>query len=413
MENNVVLITNDELIADFIDPKLALLRNLDKISIFNYQKAVAGTKKINPYTIIVHAEAQENTLELIRKIKSTKQIADTPLILLLDNYDKDFIISAYDEKISDYMLLKADDAEFLMRVIWSLKKNTIEQQNKQYFDLLENLKVINPQSGLYSNQYCDNVFELEFKKLRKESKNSVFMLISLDETSKTQITTKEFAKVIKNSIRTADIIAHAQSNRFYILLEKTELKGALAVFEKIKSALAKFGLKIHAGLSLVEIEDYNKTKQNVESALLDAMNAKTDFMVTTQIEEQISDNWLNQIQSGGKNFKLFKHKFNKKVEKVVIPVFYQIQKTYEEKLFKTKVEQACQADLSWFSLESESKKSILKITYPGFSRVNIELEHSGLDSPENTQIVLDLSQLNEERLIEILEKFIEEFKSQA
>lgn len=411
MENNVILITNDELIADFVNPKLALLRDLDKILIVNYEKAVASIKKNNPYTIILHADNQENAIDLIKKIKSTKSIENIPVVLLLDNYDKDFIISAYDEKISDYMLLNSDDAEFLMRVIWSLKKNTIEQQNKQYFDLLENLKIINTQSGFYSNEYCDNVFELEFKKLKKETKNSVFMLVSLDEESKTQITTKEFAKIIKNATRTADIIAHAKSNRFYILLEKTDLSGGFRVFEKIKLALADIELKAHAGLSLVENTDYKKTKEHVENALLDAINTNVDFIVATEIEAQIQENWLEDIQTGEKNFKLFKHKFNKKIEKVIVPVFYQAQKAYEEKLFKTKIEQVSNPDTSWFSLKNDAKESHLKITYPGFSRININLEHKGLDSPENTQIVLDLAQLDEKKLMEILEKFIQEFRA--
>ena len=111
-----------------------------------------------------------------------------------------------------------------------------------------------------------------------------------------------------------------------------------------------------------------------------------------------------------KNFKLFKQAFNKKLEKVITPVFFQMQKMYEEKLFKTKIDQYSNDTLSQFSLKTLDREGELKITYPGFSKINIDVIHKGLDSPENKRIRLDLTELDEERLTKILEDFILDFK---
>ena len=55
-------------------------------------------------------------------------------------------------------------------------------------------------------------------------------------------------------------------------------------------------------------------------------------------------------------------------------------------------------------------ESELKITYPGFSKINIDIIHQGLDSPENKRISLDLTELDESKLTKIVEDFIKEFK---
>ncbi len=102
--------------------------------------------------------------------------------------------------------------------------------------------------------------------------------------------------------------------------------------------------------------------------------------------------------------------FTKKLEKVIAPIFFQIQKAYEEKLFQTQIEQFSNPTLSSFVLKNDSKVSELKITYPGFSKINIDFVHQGLDSPENKRISLDLTELDESRLTQILEEFIQEFK---
>jgi hypothetical protein len=88
-----------------------------------------------------------------------------------------------------------------------------------------------------------------------------------------------------------------------------------------------------------------------------------------------------------------------------------MQKLYEEKLFETQIEQYSNSALSAFTLKHGDQVSELKITYPGFSKINIDLLHQGLDSPENKRISLDLTELDDSKLTKILEKFIKEFKS--
>ena len=114
-----------------------------------------------------------------------------------------------------------------------------------------------------------------------------------------------------------------------------------------------------------------------------------------------------------KNYKIFRQIFNKKMEKVIAPVFFRLQKTYEEKLFDTKIEQYTDAEQCVFHLKNQNQDSTLRIVYPGFAKIIVYITHEGLDSPENREIQLALTKISQKELVKIVEDFIKEFKYTA
>ncbi|MEI8129018.1 MAG: hypothetical protein WCG95_05310 [bacterium] len=409
-ESNIILISNDDKVINILKPKLVLLREIDDILTTTYAEAMKNVKNIAPETILIYcSNEKKECLNIINSIKTDEKTKKTSILLIIDKYDQDFILNAYDENITDYLTLNADDAEILIRTIWCLKKNanmaTIDKQHR----LLEELGVIDKVSGFYANEYCDKFFKTEFTRLKEINSNAILMLISASEESKTKLDAFQLAKAIKGSIRNSDVVVHGSANRFYILLEGTQLKGAFCVWEKIKRAVGE-QYTINAGISAIDEKTFEEIKDELLGALLEATSTNQDLVIVNKEEKKSSGDWLEKINSTQKNFKLFKQAFNKKLEKVITPVFFQMQKLYEEKLFQTQVEQYSNSALSSFVLRKGNQVSELKITYPGFSKINIDIIHQGLDSPENKRIGLDLTELDESRLTKILEDFIQEFK---
>ena len=130
------------------------------------------------------------------------------------------------------------------------------------------------------------------------------------------------------------------------------------------------------------------------------------------LEEKVKtlDDWLDDEEKSDKNFKLFKNAYNNKLEKVIAPVFFILLKTYEEKLFNTKIEQYSDELQSVFQLKHGARESRLKILYPGFAKIVIYITHEGLDTPENREITLHLNEVTQKGLAKIVEDFIKEFK---
>lgn len=409
-ENSIILVTNDGKIEEILKPKLILLREVDAILSTGYDNAIKTLKENTPDAILLHcAHEKQKCLNLIHEIKNEEALNQISILLLIEEYDQNFILNAYDENISDYLTLKNDDAEILMRIIWCLKKNSLEKTVAKQHNLLERLEIIEKETGLYANKSCEKILENELKLLKESGDDGILMAVAPSEDSKTTLGTVEFADAIKKSTRNSDTIAHGPLNKFFILLPRTTQKGAFSVWEKIKTAVGE-EYTINAGISTVGDKSFATLKSELLNALIEAENTKNDLIIVNN-EQIASNDWLDKINAPQKNFKLFKQAFNKKLDKVITPVFFQFQKLYEEKLYKTQIEQFSNSKLSSFSLKTKTNESELKITYPGFSKINIDTIHQGLDSPENKRISLDLTELDESRLTEILEEFIKEFKA--
>ena len=98
------------------------------------------------------------------------------------------------------------------------------------------------------------------------------------------------------------------------------------------------------------------------------------------------------------------------MEKIVAPVFFRLQKAWEEKLFDTEIEQFTDSEQCVFHLKNKNQDSTLRIVYPGFAKIVIYITHEGLDSPENKEIQLPLTKISQKELISIVEEFIKDFK---
>lgn len=410
LESNIILISNNSDVEQVLKPKLVLLRDVDNILTVDYASAIEAIREGLPDMVLLHcADENQDCVNLIKKIRTDELIKDTCIVLVVDKYNQDFLLSAYDENITDYITVNADDAEVLMRTIWALKKDALMNKVKKQHNLLEKLGVIAKDTGFYSEKFCEKVFETEMNAIRGLKEDCILMLVSPSESSKVLLDMSALAGAIKKSTRNSDVIIHGSINRFYILLNETNLKGAFCVWEKIKQSVGDMS-SIISGVSVVGEKSFEVLKSELLSALIEAEATKKDLVIVNEEIEKSTGGWLDKINSTQKNFKLFKQAFSKKLDKVITPVFYQMQKLYEEKLFETLIEQYSNATLSSFVLRKASNVSELKITYPGFSKINIDIVHQGLDSPENKRISLDLTEIDEYKLTQILESFIKEFK---
>lgn len=410
VESNIILITNNANIVDILKPKLVLLRGIDNILTTDYSQAIDNIQKIAPEVILIYCASEKAAcLELIKNIKTNETTKNTSVVLLVEEYEQDFILNAYEESIDDYLSVHADDAEILIRTIWGLKKNLYVSLVETQKGLLESLNIIDKDTGFYANEFCEKIFENEFKDLAKNNDEGILMLVSASEESKTRLNPLQLARAIRTSIRNSDVAVHGSANRFFILLRETQLKGAFTVWDKIKKAIGE-QYKLNAGISSVTGKHFNELQKELLNALIEATSTNQELIIVNDEEKADSGDWTDKINPQ-KNFKLFKQAFNKKLEKVITPIFFQMQKMYEDKLFETEIEQYSNETLSSFVLKNKNNTSELKITYPGFSKINIDVIHQGLDSPENKRINLDLTELDETRLTNILEEFIGEFKT--
>ncbi|MDR1326905.1 MAG: hypothetical protein LBJ74_00705 [Heliobacteriaceae bacterium] len=150
------------------------------------------------------------------------------------------------------------------------------------------------------------------------------------------------------------------------------------------------------------ISDDKKILENIVprvEALAECYSAVTDDFEAAARAFNIDcgDDWLDTCMEE-KEFKLFRRIYNKKLEEVIAPVFYRLEKANEDK----EIEQYTGLKESVFRI----KNNMVKIVYCGLGKVNIYTIYEGLDSPENTEVTIPLGKLTQKELTKIVEDFI-------
>lgn len=399
MQRNIILVTNDNKIEAFLKTKLVLLREADSIVVTNYANAKNDIEKYSSDIAVLYCSyEQEECLELIKEIKNT------PVILLMENYDKDLLLAAFDAGIKDYLTLSSTDADVLIRIIWALQNKYNSEKAELAEHLLEELKIKEKDSVIYIDYR--QIFDYEIEQIKKTSKEAVFMVISPTDNAKLSLDEKVFSDKLCSLLRDGDIIAKALNYRYYVLLNKTNTKGAFALFDRIKK---ETGIDVAAGISAVNNQTFDELEYETLNANIDALSTGKEVIVVNH--DSAAETWIDEINSSPKkNFKLFKQAFNKKLENVIIPVFYRMQQLYEKNMPDGDIEQNVNEKQSIFVIKNGELENIFKITYPGFSKINIDIIHDGLDSAENKRVSFNINELNEDFLEALLDEFYKDTK---
>jgi response regulator receiver domain len=403
-KNSILLISDDGDLSKLLKSKLIFLRNNDEIILSDFKNALSNLRLCNADIVLVSENSsQKDTLELIKTLRENKGLC---IILLVNSYDKEMILAGYDAGIDDFALSSADDFELVIRVVNNIKHNSLKLKGFRNIKILEQLNVIDELTGLYNYNYAKQVIEnvIDDNLLDDAS----FVAIAPSEDSKTRFSVEKMAQAVLSSIRSDDVATLGRGAKFYLLLPKTNFNGAIVVLNKIKENYGE-NFEICAGISGITNKNFEEIEHDALQALSDAIATNAEYVLSQEKEETLDD-WLEDVDSESKNYKIFRQIFNKKLEKVIAPVFFRLQKAWEEKLFDTKIEQYTDSEQCVFHLKNKNQDSTLRIVYPGFAKIVIYITHEGLDSPENNEIQLSLTKISQKELISIVENFIKDFK---
>ena len=409
--NNILLISENTEATELILNKLVLLRDNDKIEICNnYKETKKALQNSLCCVVLLYANIndQDSVIKSIRTIKDTKQ--DIEIILIPSDINSEFILKAYDEGIYDYITLESENFDFAIKTINCFKLRTlknIEQRNEKF---LYQQGVIDEKTNLYKYNYLKEIFIDISDDLR--IKKGIFCILTLDEKNKTKISTNRLAGIIKNTVRGDDIIAIARGGKFYAILPNIDLEGIKNLLNKIQDRIGN-DFKIRAGLSKIGIQSFETLDKLTQDSLKSAIqNDEMCISLTEQLNPV--EMWIDEENiSQHKDFKLFKVAFTNKMKNVIEPIFFRFQKECETKLTNTQVSQYANNIESVFSLKNENLHSELVIRFNGFAKFKIEINHSGLDSAENTKLEIPLSKLTDKELTKLLKQLKQEYKQYA
>ncbi len=408
--NNILLISEDENATELILNKLVLLRDNDKITKCNCKETKKALQNSLYCVVLLYADIKEQELifKTIKTIKETKP--DSEIILIPNDINTELILKAYDAGIYDYVPIDAESFDFVIKTINCYKLRTlknIEQRNEKF---LYQQGVIDEKTNLYKCNYLKDIFIDIADDLRIQ--NGIFSILTLNDKNKTKISTNRLAGIIKTTVRGDDIIATAKGGKFYLILPNIDLEGTKKLIQKIQDKMGE-EFKIHAGMSKIGIQSFETLDKITQDSLKSAIQ-NDEMAVSLSEVTGMQNGWLeDEDQPRHKDFKLFKVAFTNKMKNVIEPIFFRFQKECETKLTNTQVSQYANNIESVFSLKNETLHSELVIRFNGYAKFKIEINHSGLDSAENTKLEIPLSQLTDKELTKLLKQLKQEYKQYA
>ena len=294
IEDNILLVTDDEDVAERVLSKLVLLRESDSIAVCDYDLAKRLLENPCVSIVIVHQNASyEKTLKLISDIKSPEY----EIILLVNDYEQEFILAAYDLGITDYYSVNSDAYEMLIRTVNCFKFRSLKYRYARNLVFLEKFDVVDVETGFYNYKYSRE-FLAEFIKNRR-FENGMFVVLVPDETCKTRFSGDKLAKAIKKSVRCDDIVSVAKGGKFYIILPNVDKLGAFAVVNKIQDILGT-KLIVRAGVCAIGCKDFDRLEKEAFAALSEACQTNETSVF---LEEHVKtlDEWLDEDEKDEKN----------------------------------------------------------------------------------------------------------------
>jgi len=200
------------------------------------------------------------------------------------------------------------------------------------------------------------------------------------------------------------------ANKYFLLMFDTDINSARNVWGKISLQMPQ---KLYAGMATITGQKRQQLINEVLNRLHEAINNDKDIVNC----KSAPVNYLSMAKDQSapySNFKLFKQEFDKKIEQVITPVFYQIQQKYSGKLTGITMQQGTGEGYGTFYIKGKHSGSCFRITSPGFAKINIDItfqkDSANIDAK---RITLEPEELEQGLLEDLLEQFILEYKKGA
>ena len=192
--------------------------------------------------------------ETCRRLKEEKATTDIPIIFMtaLDHLDDK--IAGFKAGAVDYITKPFQQPEVLARVNIHITLRRQQQQLKETQEilliqkaLLEQMSITDDLTGLHNRRCLNTVLKREFHRSNRHNLELSCLMFDLDHFKKVNdvyghdfgdVVLRQFAEILKNSIRDTDFVFRFGGEEFLVLLPQTNLTGATQTAEKIREKTA-------------------------------------------------------------------------------------------------------------------------------------------------------------------------------
>lgn len=241
---------------------------LDKEIALPLGEGIAGRCALERKIIVIDKVTESAGVSQIVKDYEVRNLICAPVIYkrkllgVIESFNKNDKFTAKDRHLISYLA----DA------------TAIALNNVQNFMALERLSIVDPLTQLYNRNFFIKSLDKEIMRLNRYGGDLAIMFIDLDDFKKLNdqyghtvgdIVLKEFANLIKNSLRDIDIAARFGGEEFVIMLPNTDRNGALITAKRLQEKILNTplaGQKVSASIGIAMYYSGLTSKSLIERA---------------------------------------------------------------------------------------------------------------------------------------------------
>lgn len=248
MADSVLIIDDSEVVRDKI---IKTLESRDLFSRF-YQAddGLEGFKRLlaSPVDIILCdlEMPRMDGFKFLGMLKSRPEVADTPVIILTGNEDRELKIRGLEQGACDFLTKPFDPEELIARMKVHLKIKHLQDDLKRTNELLLELSNTDHLTGLFNRRYLIEALDKELQRARRKDDMLALIMIDLDHFKRINdtyghlqgdVVLQKVALQLQKELRSYDVAARYGGEEFVAILPDTNLKEAFMVADRIRLSI--------------------------------------------------------------------------------------------------------------------------------------------------------------------------------
>ncbi len=208
--------------------------------------------------IIINTELDDTDgLRLGMHIRSQEKNRKIPLMMLVNEDDREVLVKGLEIGIDEYLATPLDPNELIARVRIQLRRKRYQDALRSNVQESISASIIDSLTKLYNRRYLDS----HLKNLVDDSlnKGAVLSLMTIDIDHFKDVNDrpgwghsigdevlKQVAERIQNNIRTTDLATRPGGEEFIVVMPNTDIQTAAAIAERIRGAVESVPFRISA-----------------------------------------------------------------------------------------------------------------------------------------------------------------------
>ena len=248
MMTSILIVEDSEVVRAQVIDKLKAAAPLGKY--FEAGDGIEGLRILNSthVDLIICDLMMPNMdgFEFLTELKKTRELQETPVIILSVNEDSTTKIRMLENGARDYITKPFNAEELVARIMVQLDIKALQDEMRNANKLLKELSITDHLTHLYNRRYMMDILGIEFQRTVRKKGDLCLVLLDVDHFKNVNDTyghqhgdmvLAAIAEAIQVDLRRYDIAARYGGEEFAMVLPETTLQAGMAVVERLRQSV--------------------------------------------------------------------------------------------------------------------------------------------------------------------------------